>query len=183
MSMQSCSVNGLPRPLKIGSKLLRNRERFHDCWVRSSLSEVEIFPAKSPADGVRSIALLVMLLVVYVSAGQTQAAEPWPTPREGDYLAKDFHFKDGSVLPELRLHYRVLGQPHRNHSGQVDNAVLILHGTGGAGTQFLGPRFAGVLFVPGGLLDGAKYFIILPDDIGHGKSSKPSDGMHALPEI
>ena len=159
--MQSCSVNGLPRPLKIGSKLHR-----------------ETVPAASRSV-VRSIALLVMLLVVYVSAGHTQAVKPWPTPREGDYLAKDFHFRDDSVLPELRLHYRVLGQPHRNSSGHVDNAVLILHGTGGAGTQFLDPRFAGVLFVPGGLLDAAKYFIILPDDIGHGKSSKPSDGMHA----
>ncbi|MBB6144748.1 homoserine O-acetyltransferase [Silvibacterium bohemicum] len=82
-------------------------------------------------------------------------------------------------MAELRLHYRVLGQPHRDNRGHVDNAVLILHGTGGAGTQFLGPGFAGVLFVPGGLLDASKYFIILPDDIGHGKSSKPSDGMHA----
>jgi homoserine O-acetyltransferase len=165
--MQSCSVNGLPMPLRIGSKLLRNLERFHDFCVRSKLSAV------------RSIALLVTLLVGYVSVGHTQAAEPWPIPREGDYIAKDFHFKDGSVLPRLRLHYRVLGQPHRDGSGHVDNAVLILHGTGGAGTQFLNPRFAGVLFVPRGLLDAAKYFIILPDDIGHGKSSKPSDGMHA----
>jgi homoserine O-acetyltransferase len=150
--MRSCSVNCLPWPLRNPA-------------ARSQV--------------VRSIALLVTLLVVYVAAGYTQAAEQWPAPREGDYIAKDFHFKDGSVLPELRLHYRVLGQPHRDGKGRVDNAVLILHGTGGAGTQFLGPGFAGVLFVPGGLLDGAKYFIILPDDIGHGKSSKPSDGMHA----
>ena len=111
-------------------------------------------------------------------AAQGQA-ETWPAPHEGDYVAKDFHFKDGSTLPELRLHYRTIGQPHRNAAGHVDNAVLIMHGTGGAGTQFLGQRFAGVLFVPGGLLDAAKYFIILPDDIGHGGSSKPSDGMHA----
>jgi homoserine O-acetyltransferase len=103
----------------------------------------------------------------------------WPTPREGDFTAQNFHFKDGSTFPELRIHYRVLGEPHRNSAGHVDNAVLILHGTGGAGTQFLSPQFAGVLFVTGGLLDAAKYYIILPDDIGHGKSSKPSDGMHA----
>lgn len=122
---------------------------------------------------------LLILISGFGSIAFAQAASSWPTPREGDYIAKDFHFKDGSVLPELRLHYRVLGQPHRDKSGHVDNAVLILHGTGGAGTQFLNPRFAGVLFVPGGLLDAAKYFIILPDDIGHGKSSKPSDGMHA----
>jgi homoserine O-acetyltransferase/O-succinyltransferase len=113
------------------------------------------------------------------SAATAQATENWPTPKQGDYVAKDFHFKDGSTLPELRLHYRTIGQPHRDAAGHVDNAVLIMHGTGGAGTQFLGQRFAGVLFVPGGLLDAAKYFIILPDDIGHGGSSKPSDGMHA----
>jgi homoserine O-acetyltransferase/O-succinyltransferase len=128
---------------------------------------------------IRSLALMVALLLGCFSIGDTQATKPWPAPREADYVAKDFRFKDASVLPELRLHYRVLGQPHRDGKGHVDNAVLILHGTGGAGTQFLNPVFAGVLFVPGGLLDPAKYFIILPDDIGHGKSSKPSDGMHA----
>ena len=105
--------------------------------------------------------------------------QTWPTPEEGDYIAKDFHFKDGSSLPELRLHYRTLGQPHRDSVGRTDNAVLILHGTAGTGTQFLRPEFAGVLFAPGGLLDPAKYYVILPDDMGHGKSSKPSDGMHA----
>ena len=108
-----------------------------------------------------------------------QTAPAWPAPREGDYIAKNFHFKDGSVLPELRLHYRILGEPHRDRAGHVDNAVLILHGTGGSGENFLSPRFAGVLFVRGGLLDASKYFVILPDDIGHGKSSKPSDGLHA----
>jgi homoserine O-acetyltransferase len=126
-----------------------------------------------------SAAFLFVFLFAHLSVALAQSAPAWPEPREGDYIARDFHFKDGSVLPELRLHYRVLGQPRRDSSGHVDNAVLILHGTGGAGTQFLNPRFAGVLFVPGGLLDAAKYFIILPDDIGHGKSSKPSDGMHA----
>jgi len=107
------------------------------------------------------------------------SAANWPTPQDGDYVAKDFHFKDGSSLPEVRLHYRTLGKPHRDSNGHVDNAVLILHGTGGAGTQFLGPQFAGVLFKSGGLLDAEKFYIILPDDIGHGKTSKPSDGTHA----
>lgn len=123
--------------------------------------------------------LLIAFSVLLLSPSFAQESPSWPSPREGDYIAKDFHFRDGSVLPELRLHYRVIGQPHRDSKGHVDNAVLILHGTGGAGTQFLNPRFAGILFVPGGLLDASKYFIILPDDIGHGKSSKPSDGMHA----
>jgi homoserine O-acetyltransferase len=123
--------------------------------------------------------LLVLASLGYRAIASAQTAQTWPEPREGNYIAKNFRFKDGETMAELRLHYRVLGQPHRDSKGHVDNAVLILHGTGGAGTQFLGERFAGVLFVPGGLLDAAKYFIILPDDIGHGKSSKPSDGMHA----
>ena len=99
--------------------------------------------------------------------------------KEGDYVIHDFKFRSGETLADLRLHYTTLGAPHRNAKGRVDNAVLILHGTGGDGHQFLRPQFAGVLFAPGGLLDPAKYFIILPDGIGHGKSSKPSDGLHA----
>jgi homoserine O-acetyltransferase len=102
-----------------------------------------------------------------------------PTPTEGDYVAHDFHFKSGETLPELRLHYTTFGKPERDASGKVTNAVLILHGTGGSGRQFLAPQFAEVLYGPGQLLDATRYFIILPDNIGHGKSSKPSDGMHA----
>jgi homoserine O-acetyltransferase len=117
--------------------------------------------------------------LIWSSICAAQGSQTWPSPHEGDYLAGDFHFKDGSVFPELRLHYRTLGAPHRDNAGHVDNAVLVLHGTGGAGSSFLNPRFAGVLFVSGGLLDASKYFIILPDDIGHGASSKPSDGLHA----
>ena len=108
------------------------------------------------------------------------AAEPaTPATKEGDYIARDFKFRSGESLAELRLHYTTLGTPHRDRRGRIDNAVMILHGTGGDGHQFLRSQFAGVLFVPGGLLDPAKYFIILPDGIGHGKSSKPSDGLHA----
>jgi len=108
-------------------------------------------------------------------------AEPTPTysPIEGDYIAHDFHFASGEVLPELRLHYTVLGKPRRDAHGKVNNAVLILHGTGGSGRSLLNEHFAGVLFGRGQLLDTNKYFIILPDGIGHGKSSKPSDGLHA----
>ncbi len=98
---------------------------------------------------------------------------------EGDYVAHDFHFKSGETLPELRLHYTTIGTPARDASGRTTNAVLILHGTGGTGRGFLNPIFAGVLFGPGQLLDVNRYFVILPDGIGHGKSSKPSDGMHA----
>jgi homoserine O-acetyltransferase/O-succinyltransferase len=99
------------------------------------------------------------------------------TPTEGDYVAHDFHFKTGETLPELRLHYLTFGKPVKDASGKVINAVLILHATGGSARQFLAPQFADVLFAPGQLLDATRYFIVLPDNIGHGKSSKPSDGM------
>ncbi|MCE9619586.1 MAG: alpha/beta fold hydrolase [Planctomycetes bacterium] len=112
-------------------------------------------------------------------APNTPAAPNYPAPVEGDYLIKDFHFRSGETLPELRIHYRTIGEPKRDAKGEVRNAVLIGHGTGGAGTQFLGPQFANVLFGPGGALDANKYFIVLADGIGHGGSSKPSDGMHA----
>jgi homoserine O-acetyltransferase/O-succinyltransferase len=110
---------------------------------------------------------------------QESAPATKPTPTEGDYVTHDFHFRSGETLPELRLHYLTFGKPDRDASGKVTNAVLILHGTGGSGRQFLAPQFADVLFGPGQLLDTTRYFIILPDNIGHGKSSKPSDGMHA----
>lgn len=109
----------------------------------------------------------------------TPAAQEVAKPAEGDYIAHDFKFKSGEMLPELKLHYATYGKPVRDAEGHVTNAVMILHGTTGSGQQFVSPRFAGVLFGPGQLLDSSKYFIILPDGIGHGKSSKPSDGMHA----
>jgi homoserine O-acetyltransferase len=110
------------------------------------------------------------------SAAMAQDALP---AHEGDFTVQNFKFRSGETLGELKLHYTTIGTPSRDTKGRVTNAVLILHGTGGDGHQFLRPQFAGVLFAPGGLLDPARYFIILPDDIGHGKSSKPSDGMHA----
>ncbi|WP_296599903.1 alpha/beta fold hydrolase [Phenylobacterium sp.] len=100
-----------------------------------------------------------------------------PEPAAHDYVIKDFRFGSGESLPELKIHYYTLGTPKTDAAGKVTNAVLILHGTGGTGRQFLSPQFADVLFVPGGLLDPAKYFIVLPDGIGHGGSSKPSDGL------
>src|SRR2546428_11139070 len=103
----------------------------------------------------------------------------YPAPVEGDYVIQNFHFRRGEVLPELKIHYRTIGRAKPDTSGVVRNAVLIGHGTGGAGTQFLSAQFANVLFGPGRLLDATRYFIILPDGIGHGHSSKPSDGLHA----
>jgi len=123
--------------------------------------------------------LLAALAFILLAAVPSRAADAPLAVKEGDYVVHDFKFASGETLADLRLHYRTLGTPHRDAHGRVDNAVLIMHGTGGDGTQFLRPQFAGVLFVPGGLLDPAKYFIILRDGIGHGKSSKPSDGLHA----
>ena len=128
-----------------------------------------------------SIAFLLAILIGISAALLAQQASPAPkpTPSEGDYTIQDFHFKSGETLAQLRVHYLTLGKPQKDASGKVSNAVLILHGTGGSGRQFLSPQFANVLFGPGQLLDANRYFIILPDNIGHGKSSKPSDGMHA----
>src|SRR6266478_2825455 len=100
---------------------------------------------------------------------QTKGGTPAPATAEGDFVVKDFRFRDGETLPELRLHYATLGKPARDAAGRVTNAVVLLHGTGGSGAQFLQPQFAGELFGAGQL----------PDGIGHGKSSKPSDGLHA----
>jgi homoserine O-acetyltransferase len=107
----------------------------------------------------------------------TARAATWPTPTEGDHTISNFRFVSGESLPDLKLHYRTLGAIHKDKKGHVDNAVLIMHGTGGAGTQFLQDRFAGELFGAGQPLDATTYFIVLIDDIGHGKSSKPSDGL------
>jgi homoserine O-acetyltransferase len=120
---------------------------------------------------------LWLLLILCFTAVKSPAQQP--TPLEGDFVVRNFVFKSGETLPELRLHYMTLGKPARNEQGRVTNAVLILHGTGGSGRQFLAPQFAGVLFGPGQLLDTSRYYIILPDGIGHGRSSKPSDGLHA----
>ncbi len=107
------------------------------------------------------------------------AARAAPTPTEGEFVLRDFEFASGETLPELRLHYRTLGTPRRDAKGVVRNAVWIGHGTGGSGAQFFRPEFAGTLFGPDQLLDATRYFIVLPDGIGHGKSSKPSDGLKA----
>jgi homoserine O-acetyltransferase len=119
-------------------------------------------------------------MFVPLAAMAAQAAAPpaktWPT-HEGDVILKDFRFRDGESLPEVRMHYTTLGAPRRNAAGEIDNAVMVLHGTGGDGHQFLRPQFADELYGPGQPLDIRKYWIVLPDNIGHGKSSKPSDGL------
>jgi len=121
------------------------------------------------------------MLLISVFAGTCLVGQQTPVPAttEGDFVAKNFKFRSGETLPELRLHYTTLGKLVKDSQGRATNAVLILHGTGGTGHQFLIPIFAGELFGPGQLLDVSRYFIILPDGIGHGKSAKPSDGLHA----
>ena len=104
-------------------------------------------------------------------------AANFPDPVQDDFIVRDYKFADGQTLPELKIHYTTVGKPVKDAVGLVRNAVIIMHGTGGSGTAFLGATFGGALFAPGGLLDATKYFIILPDDLGHGKSSKPSDGL------
>lgn len=122
----------------------------------------------------------VAALLALAFFGTARAADHWrASAKEADFIARDFAFASGETLAELNLHYTTLGKPKRDKKGHITNAVMILHGTGGTGQQFFRPQFADILFKKGGLLDPAKYYIILPDNIGHGKSSKPSDGLRA----
>ncbi|HEY7328656.1 MAG TPA: alpha/beta fold hydrolase [Gemmataceae bacterium] len=119
-----------------------------------------------------------LLVVAIILLGSTARAADYPKPIEADVVLKDFRFSTGESR-DLKIHYRTIGQPRQDKTGKVINAVLIVHGTTGSGAQFVGPSFAGELFGEGQLLDAGKYYLILPDGIGHGKSSKPSDGLHA----
>ena len=118
----------------------------------------------------------VLCAALLALAAVAVSAQGYPVPKEGDWVARDFRFHTGEVLPELRIHYRTLGTIERDSRGKVRNAVLILHGTGGNGGNFLGQRdgsdsFGAELFNPGQLLDATRYFIVLPDGIGHGRWS------------
>jgi homoserine O-acetyltransferase len=113
----------------------------------------------------------VVVLLAAVLPCSAEAAD-YPTPRTGDWIVRDFRFHTGDVLPELRLHYTTVGEP-------TGEPVLLLHGTAGSASSFLTPSFAGQLFGPGQPLDARRHFIILPDAVGHGQSSRPSDGLRA----
>lgn len=115
-----------------------------------------------------------VVFCLFAAGTHGHAAEPV----QGDFVAKDFRFASGETMSELRIHYTTLGTLVKDARGQATNAVMILHGTGGTGGAFLSRAFAGELFGPGQLLDSNRYFLILPDGLGQGKSSKPSDGMH-----
>jgi homoserine O-acetyltransferase len=125
----------------------------------------------------RNLLRLLVLTLVAVFSGHPAAAADDLVPSQGDFVIKDFQFRSGETLPELRLHYRTFGEPRRDAHGAISNAVLILHSTSGSGAQYLRPEFSGELFRPGGVLDAARYYLVLPDAIGHGQSSKPSDGL------
>ena len=121
----------------------------------------------------------ILHCLVFLCFSSLCFAQSYPPPVSGDFVMRDFKFQNGESLPELKMHYVTIGQPVKNNAGIVTNAVIVLHGTGGNNKNFLSKQFAGVLFTKGGLLDAEKYFIIIPDNIGHGESSKPSDGLHA----
>ena len=121
--------------------------------------------------------LLLLLLLVLPFAGRAQPKTIYPTPVEANFEIKNFAFTSGEKLPVLNLHYTTVGQPRKDARGRVTNAVVIMHGTTGTGQQFLSELFGGHLFGPGQALDAAKYYLILPDAIGHGLSSKPSQGL------
>ncbi|MCZ8170445.1 MAG: alpha/beta fold hydrolase [Brevundimonas sp.] len=120
--------------------------------------------------------LLVVLLALIGSPALAQQGDWRSQSTERTFVLKDFTFAEGGKL-DLKLHVTTLGTPRRNAAGEIENAVMVLHGTGGSGHQFFRPQFADELYGPGQPLDIAKYYVILPDNIGHGKSGKPSDGM------
>ncbi len=119
---------------------------------------------------------MIGLFALIAAQAANPPARSWPT-HEQNVTLRDFRFHDGEVLPSVRMHVTTLGTPHRNAAGQIDNAVMVLHGTGGDGKQFLRPQFADELYGPGQPLDISRTYVILPDNLGHGGSSKPSDGM------
>ena len=135
---------------------------------------------KFAALALTAITLTASLHAQLMSTAPSATTPPAPQYKgvPGDFTARDFHFGTGETLPELKLHYLTLGTPHRDTAGHVDNAVLLLHGTGGNAHTLFAPQFSTVLFGPGQPLDITRYFLIFPDDIGHGDSSKPSDGLH-----
>src|SRR5664279_5206024 len=127
----------------------------------------------------RTVCRIMVAFLVSWAIANAQSGQPhteWPV-QSGNYVIPNFHFGSGETIPELKLHYLTLGKAHRDSTGHTDNAVLLLHGTGGNAHSLLNPVFSGVLFGPGQPLDITKFYIILPDDIGHGESSKPSDGL------
>jgi homoserine O-acetyltransferase/O-succinyltransferase len=128
---------------------------------------------------IRALSAAFLMLAVPSAFAQTKPQTVWPNQHEGDFIIKDFRFKDGETIAELKQHYMTLGTPKRNAAGEITNAVILLHGTSSSGEAWLMPSLADELFAAGQPLDAAQYFIILPDGIGRGGSSKPSDACAA----
>src|SRR5436309_3518494 len=154
----------------------RWRQRLSRCSVSAARAPARRPPSRG-AEMRHALRLLLFVPLAARLAAPALAAAPVPAPQEGSCSFHDFRFDSGETLPELRLHYTTLGAPAKDAAGGVRNAVLILHGTSGDGKGFLREQFAGQLFGPGQLLDASRFYIILPDGIGHGKSSRPSDGL------
>ena len=134
--------------------------------VEYNLTETDLYPPETTTMTI----LRAALSLIFTMTSLTALAADYPAPKQGDFIAKNFKFHTGEIMAELKLHYATVGEP----SGQP---VLVLHGTGGSAASMLTPAFAGELFGPGQPLDAARYFLIIPDALGHGKSSKPSDGL------
>jgi homoserine O-acetyltransferase/O-succinyltransferase len=128
---------------------------------------------RAPSRALRFAGPLFVLLAISARGAEV------PRPQPGDHVVRDFKFQSGDTLPEVRMHYVTFGTPQRDAKGAVRNAVIVLHGTTGSSAQFLVTNFTGILFGKGQLLDASRYFIVIPDNLGHGKSSKPSDGLRA----
>jgi homoserine O-acetyltransferase/O-succinyltransferase len=123
--------------------------------------------------------VLALALAAAVATGASAEASKYPNQKEGDFTVRDFTFQGGETLPELRLHYTTLGTPQRDAAGHVTNAVLLLHGTSSTAKAYFAPTMAGELFGPGQTLDASRYYVIIPDGLGRGGSTKPSDGLRA----
>src|SRR5438309_3850740 len=147
-------------------------------WTRHRRICTSRFKLNGNAINTTSTIRFVASLLLILGSSSALAAD-YPAPTEGDYVVHDFKFTSGETLPELKSHYRTLGKIDKDAQGKVTNAILIMHGTTGSGAQFIRPEFAGELFGKDQPLDATKFFIVLPDGIGHGKSSNPSDALHA----
>jgi homoserine O-acetyltransferase/O-succinyltransferase len=158
----------------------RSRERhLHNAHPTSFDWRLRMTPHFLSVQSAFRVALLLFAGLPWTRPAVAQTADAWTArAKEGTFTASHFLFNDGETVPALHLHYRTLGSPHRGPDGHIDNAVLLLHGTGGSSKSFLIPTFADALFGPGQPLDIHRYYLIFPDDIGHGESSKPSDGLH-----
>ena len=146
---------------------------------RTPKTELFMCREKPPGELKNTKRVFAAVLVAAVLSGGGASAAGFPEPVSGDFRIANFRFASGETLPELSIHYWTIGTPRRDEKGVVRNAILLLHGTTGSGRQFLTPNFGGTLFGTGQLLDSTKYYLVIPDGIGHGESSRPSEGLHA----